>query len=171
MRTIILTGLAGAMLAGCATGGDPRLMTFGAQRSPDEFAILPTGPLQSPPDMAALPTPTPGGRNLVDPDPRADAVAALGGRVTAERTGAIPAADAALVRHAARGGAQEDIRETLAAEDLDHRRRNRGRLLERMFGVNVYHRAYRDQVLDRDAETERWRQACARTPGAPPRPE
>ncbi len=169
MRAFILTGLAAAMLAGCAADGDPRLMNIGAQRSPDEFAILPTEPLQSPPDFQTLPTPTPGGRNLVDPDPRAEAVAALGGRVSAERTGGIPAADAALVRHAARRGTQEDIRETLAAEDLEHRRRNRGRILERAFGVNVYNRAYQRQALDRHAELDRWRQAGARTPTAPPR--
>ena len=169
MRAIILTCLTAAMLAGCAASdGDPRLMNVGAQRSPDEFAILPTEPLQAPPNFTTLPTPTPGGRNLVDPDPRADAVAALGGRVSAERTGGIPQADAALVRHAARGGVQEDIRETLAAEDREHRRRNQGRLLERAFGVNVYHRAYRGQALDRHAELDRWRRAGARTPAAPP---
>lgn len=170
MRAIILTGLATALLAGCAArDGDPRLMNVGSSsRSPDEFSILPTQPLQAPPDFSNLPQPNPGGRNLVDPDPRAEAVAALGGNVAAERGAGIPAADSALVSHAARHGMQEDIRQTLAAEDRQHRERNRGRLLERAFGVNTYPRAYEDQALDRHAELERWRRAGARTPAAPP---
>ena len=46
---------------------------------PDEFAILPTKPLEMPEDMAALPDPTPGGSNRADATPEADAYAALGG--------------------------------------------------------------------------------------------
>lgn len=167
MRAFILTALATLLLAGCAGRDDePRLMNAASSsRSPDEFSILPTQPLQAPPDYSSLPQPSPGGRNLVDPDPRADAVAALGGNIAAVRgTGA----DAALVSHAARHGVQPDIRETLAAEDRQHRQRNRGRVLERLFGVNTYPRAYQDQVLDRHSELERWRRAGARTPAAPP---
>lgn len=170
MRAIILTALATVMLAGCASRDDePRLMNIGSSsRSPDEFSILPTQPLQAPPNFSDLPQPTPGGRNLVDPDPRAEAVAALGGNVSAERGAGVPAADSALVSHTARHGVQTDIRETLAAEDRQHRQRNRGRLLERVFGVNTYPRAYSDQALDRHGELERWRRAGARTPAAPP---
>ena len=169
MRAIILTALATLLLAGCASrDDDPQLMNVASSsRSPDEFSILPTRPLQAPPDYASLPQPDPGGRNLVDPDPRAEAVAALGGNVAAVRgTGA----DSALVSHAARHGVQEGIRETLAAEDRQHRQRNRGRVLERLFGVNTYPRAYQDQALDRHAELERWRRAGVRTPAAPPAP-
>lgn len=169
MRALILTALATALLAGCASrDDDPRLMNVSSSdRSPDEFSILPTQPLQAPPDYSNLPQPNPGGRNLVDPDPRADAVAALGGSATATRG---TAADSALISHATRHGVQEDIRQTLAAEDREHRQRNRGRILERAMGVNVYPRAYQDQALDRHAELERWRRAGARTPGAPPAP-
>lgn len=169
-RGVVVAGLALAMLGACSSRPDaPNLMNVAAaQRGPDEFAILPTQPLQAPPSFNTLPTPTPGGSNLVDPDPRAEAVSALGGRPSAERTGAIPASDAALFAHAARHGASGDIRETLAAEDLAFRQRRNGRILERLFGVNVYNRAYSDQALDRHAELERWRRAGARTPAAPP---
>ena len=61
------------------------------------------------------------------------------------------------------------IRQTLATEDLEFRRKNDGRLLERIFNVNVYFKAYRDYALDQYAELARWRKAGARTPSAPPR--
>ena len=171
-RALILGGMALALLAGCADRSDePRLMNLtSAQRGPDEFSILPTQPLQAPPDFRSLPTPTPGAANLVDTDPRGDAARALGGRPAALR-GAAPAADAALLARVGRHGTDPAIREQLAAEDLEHRRRNRGRPLERLFGANVYAQAYEGQLLDRDAELRRWRRAGARTPAAPPPPE
>jgi len=171
-RMIVLSGLALALLAGCGSrsGEAPRLMNIASsQRTPDEFSIIPTQPLQAPPDLRALPAPTPGARNLVDPDPRGDAARALGGRPQAA-TGAVPAADAALLARAGRFGADGSIRETLAAEDLEFRQRRRGRPLERLFGTNMYARAYEEQMLDRDAELRRWRAAGARTPSAPPPP-
>jgi len=169
-RTLALGGMALALLAGCGSRSDepPRLMNLtSAQRGPDEFSILPTQPLQAPPDFRTLPAPTPGRPNLVDADPRADAARALGGRAQAP-TGQVPAADGALLARAGRFGTDPAIRETLAAEDVQHRSRNRGRPLERLFGTNVYAQAYEDQLLDRDAELQRWRRAGARTPTAPP---
>lgn len=170
IRTGLLAALALTMLAACATHEREPILMHAAQshRGPDEFAVLPTRPLQAPPDFTTLPPPDPGGRNLVDPDPWADAYAALGGRAPAPG-GAVPAADAALLAHAGRYGIDPAIREQLAAEDLEFRRRHRGRLLERLFGVNIYHRAYgRAQGLDMYGELERWREAGRRTPAAPP---
>lgn len=169
-RGVVAAGLALSTLGACSSRPDaPILMNVAAsQRGPDEFSILPTQPLQAPASFSALPTPTPGGSNLVDPNPRAEAVAAMGGRLAAARSDGIPSNDAALYAHTARHGASGDIRETLAAEDLEFRQRNHGRILERLFGVNVYNRAYSDQALDRHAELERWRRAGARTPSAPP---
>lgn len=169
-RGFVVTALALAVLGGCASRSEnPILMhVASSQRGPDEFSILPTEPLQAPPDFSTLPPPTPGGSNLVDPDPRAEAVSALGGRPAALRSQGVPAADGALIAHAARHGVSGEIRDTLAAEDLAFRQRNRGRILERLFGVNVYHRAYSGQALDRHAELERWRVGGRRTPGAPP---
>lgn len=161
-----------ATLAGCSGRSDePRLMNLERGRDgPDEFAIVPTRPLEMPASFAELPSPTPGLRNRADPDPRAEAVAALGGNPAALGLAAVPAADAGLVSRATRFGIEPDIRDRLAAEDLEFRRRNTGRFLERVFGVNVYFRAYRPLALDRYAELERWRAAGVRTPSAPPDP-
>lgn len=60
------------------------------------------------------------------------------------------------------------IRGTLAAEDLEFRRKNDGRLLERVFNVNVYFDAYEPMSLDQHAELERWRAQGLLTPSAPP---
>jgi len=67
-----------------------------------------------------------------------------------------------------RYGVAASIRPELAADDLDYRRRNDGRLLERLFNVNVYFNAYEPQSLDQYAELARWRKAGARTVSAPP---
>ena len=153
-------------LAGCADREAPILMHAAASSDgPDEFSIVPTRPLSMPPNLSELPPPTPGGRNRVDPEPRADVARALGGDPGAT---AGPA-DPGLVAHASRFGRDSGIREQLAAEDLEIRRRNRGRLLERWFAVNVYHNAYRNMWLDKHAEQDRWRRAGIETPAAPPR--
>lgn len=164
---IILALAAAAMLAACGSDEDPILMNLRPQgNGPDEFAIVPPLPLQLPEDLAALPPPTPGGANLTDPNPRADAIIALGGTPQA---GGVPAGDAGLVSYASRNGVAADIRTTLAAEDLEFRRDNNGRVLERLFDVNVYFKAYRAQSLDQHAELAFWRSRGARTPSAPPR--
>ncbi|MFM2389451.1 MAG: hypothetical protein RLZZ437_1006 [Pseudomonadota bacterium] len=164
---IVLALTACAMLAACGNDDNPILMNLRPQgNGPDEFAILPPRPLQLPTDLAALPPPTPGGTNLTDPTPKEDAIIALGG--TPQAAGSIPAADAGLVTYASRGGVAPGIRATLAAEDLEFRRDNNGRVLERLFDVNVYFKAYRNQSLDQQAELAFWRSRGARTPSAPP---
>jgi hypothetical protein len=158
-----------AMLALAACGGDktPNLMNLrSSTNGPDEFGILPSKALELPEDLVSLPEPTLGGSNRTDPTPNADAIVALGGSPKA--AGGIPAGDSALVRYASRAGTAAGIRETLAAEDLEYRRKNDGRLLERIFNVNVYFKAYRKQSLDQQAELRRWRKAGRRTPSAPP---
>lgn len=174
-RTGILIGALTALtvLAACDGPENPILLNATSNtRSPDEFAILPTKPLQMPEDLAALPEPTPGGTNLTDPTPEADAVAALGGRPERLAQAGVPAADGAIVAAASRFGVAAGIRDQLAAEDLEFRRANNPRLLERLFNVNTYHRTYRDAglTIDRHAELRRWRAAGARTPAAPPDP-
>jgi hypothetical protein len=162
--------LAAVSLAGCG-GGDPTLMNIRSSRTPDEFSILPTKPLQLPEDVAALPEPTPGGTNITDPTPQADAVAALGGNpALVTRSGSVTR-DGGLVTYASRFGVNGQIRDVLAAEDLEFRSKNRGRPLERLFNINVYYKAYADQSLDQHLELERWRKAGARNVGAPPDPE
>ena len=95
-------------------------------------------------------------------------MAALGGKPgLLDRTG-IAAGNGGLVSYASRFGQSADIRQVLAAEDADYRRKHNGRLLERVFNVTVYFRAYAPMALDQYAELERWRAAGARNVGAPP---
>lgn len=158
-----------ATLAACSSSDTPELMNLRSSTAgPDEFGILPPKPLEMPEDIAGLPEPTPGGTNLTDQNPRADAIIALGGTPRASN-GAVPAADAALINHVSRYRVLADIRAILAAEDLEWRQRNNGRIMERLFNVNVYFDAYEAMTLDQFLELEKWRQAGVRTPSAPPR--
>lgn len=151
-------------LAGCGSDAAPELMNLQSTgNGPDEFAILPPKPLEMPETLAQLPVPTPGGVNRTDPTPEADAIVALGGRPGAGSN------DAALVAQATRMGVASGIRGQLATEDLEYRRKNDGRLLERVFNVNVYFRAYAPMSLDQHAELARWRRLGVATPSAPPR--
>lgn len=166
MRAIAVT-LTLLGLAACSS--NPQLMnTRAGLTSPDEFSILPTKPLTMPPDLAALPSPTPGGANLTDPTPEADAIAALGGNPAALSAQGIGAADGALVNHASRFGRDPAIRVTTAREDLQWRSRNSRRALEIIAGTDVYYRAYAPMTLDSWAEQERWRPTGVQLPAAPP---
>jgi Protein of unknown function (DUF3035) len=153
-------------LAACGDG-TPQLMNLRTGEGPDEFGIVPPKPLEMPESLSELPEPALGGSNRTDRNPEAEAVIALGGKPGA--AGGIPSGDSALYSHAARYGVESGIRSTLASEDLQWRRDNNGRILERLFNVNVYYKAYSDQRLDQQAELQRWRKLGLRTPSAPPR--
>lgn len=164
-KTIILVGMvcASMALSACDRNKTPQLLNIKSQEEgPDEFAVLPSKPLTLPDDYAALPAPTKGGKNRTDVTPLEDAVIALGGNPS----GGIR--DGGLVNHASRFGVSPGIRSALASEDLEYRRKNDGRLLERLFNVNVYFKAYRKQSLDQYAELERLRRLGVRTNSAPP---
>lgn len=166
---LTLTIMAGLGLAGCSN--DSRLMNLkSGQDGPDEFAILPTKPLSMPPDLALLPTPTPGGANITDPTPLGDAVGALGGNPTRLANNGVGAADGGLVSYASRYGVQPGIRGELAQADAEWRSKHSRRLLERLAQTSVYMRAYRPMTLGSNAELLRWRRAGAQTPSAPPPP-
>jgi hypothetical protein len=153
-------------LGGCS--GDQSLMNIQQPgKGPDEFGVLPLKPLEMPKSLAELPPPTPGGTNIADPTPLADAIVALGGRPDAAR-GGVPTADGTLGRYAGRYGVAPDIRQQLAAEDLEYRQDNQGRPLEKLFGLNVYFKAYKPYELDQYDELEYWRARGVRTESAPP---
>lgn len=153
-------------VAGCGGSSDPKLLNLAASNDgPDEFSILPTKPLQTPANYTQLPTPTPGGGNITDPTPAGDAIVALGGNPSGGEAGS-----AAMMNYTRRFGVAANIRTTLAREDLEWRRKNDGRLLERWFSVNVYFDAYEKMSLDQYKELERWRAAGRDTPSAPPNP-
>lgn len=166
----VLALAAATMLTLAACGdrtADPQLMNLRSSgNGPDEFAILPPKALELPEDLKTLPEPTLGGTNLTDPNPEADVAAALGGNLR-EGTG-IPAGDSALVNSASRYGRSASIRPELAAADLELRRDSKGRILERLFNVNVYFKAYSDVSLDQEAELRKWRRRGTRTVSAPP---
>ena len=167
MRRACVTVLVAVIaVAGCSRGDGPSLLNLDTEtETPDEFAILPTKPLQTPDNLASLPAPTPGGTNRADPTPEADAIAALGGRPEVLNRGP---EDAGLLTYAARFGSDLGIRQELAREDAAFRRDNYGRLLERSFNGNVYFEAYEDLQLDQRREMERYRAEGVRTHAAPP---
>jgi len=135
---------------------------------PDEFSIIPGKPLQSPESYAALPAPTPGGRNLTDQTPNADGIAALGGNPTALTETGIAPNEAGLVSYAARYGVTPGIRQTLAKEDLRIRQRHGKVNILHIGPTDDYANAYRKQWLDAFAEQRRMRRLGIATPSAPP---
>ncbi len=166
---IVTALLVAGSLAACGRDDAPQLMSsLSANLGPDEFGILPNKPLQEPASYSELPPPTPFGGNRADASPIADAVVLLGGNPAAVTLGEIPSSDRQLVRYTERYGLRDGIRSELAAEDLEYRGNNRGRVLERLFDVNVYFRAYEHMSLDQYAEVERFRAMGVRTPAPPP---
>lgn len=161
---------ASAVLLGACGPRDPDLLTFRQTgEGPDEFTVAPAKPLEDPPAQAALPPPTLGaGFNRADATPQADAIVALGGRENATTLDGVATGDAALLRHALRNGQDPAIRQTLAQEDAEFRRRNDGLILERLANSNLYFDSYRQQSLNQHAEMERLRARGVQTPGAPP---
>jgi len=153
------------LVAGCANVGLRDLQSTSS--GPDEFGLQPVAALQAPASYSELPTPTPGGVNLTDRSAVAEGIAALGGR-QGDPNGAIPASDGALVQHASRLGVTQGIRQELAESDAAFRKRKARLTQYRIVAVDRYNQAYKDQALDAQAEQNRWRNAGARTPSAPP---
>lgn len=169
MRTphaLIVLTLAAAV-AGCSQSSLRDLQPPG--QGPDEFSVLPVKPLTQPKDYAFLPAPTPGGGNLTDPTPKADAVVALGGNAAAlNPNAAIPASDGALVTASSRYGVPANTRQVVTQEDDEFRKR-RGRWTRlRLFPVDRYAQIYDRQAIDPYAQTNAARQRGIETPSAPP---
>ncbi|WP_298915508.1 DUF3035 domain-containing protein [uncultured Roseobacter sp.] len=164
MRRILALILITAALSACANKGLRDLRPN--SRGPDEFIIEPKATLETPDDLSALPTPTPGQSNRTDNDPLSDAVIALGGK-PAQSSG-IPASDGALVTAASRFGVSPSIRQDLAKADADFRRRQSRFTQFRLFPEDRYVQAYRREVLDAETVAGQWRRAGAKTPSYPP---
>lgn len=165
---ILTIGAMISILTACSGGHKPLHNMQGVDGGADEFNVLPTAPLEMPASYSALPTPTPGAPNRVDPTPNADAIAALGGRASALQTGGVPASDSALVSVAARNGVDPTIRQMLASEDAAYRRGLGRGLFGGLFGGNRYFATYAAMKLDAYAELARLRAAGVETPTAPP---
>lgn len=165
MRIVVLC-ISALALAACSGERTPLRDLRSFDRSPEEFGVLPSQPLDVDGALAleTLPEPTPGGANRTDLNPRDDAVVALGGN-PARRAGS---PDQSLIAAATRFGRDPDIRETLAREDEAYRDFNR------LFTLSIirqdnYSRIYEDQQLDPYAELRRFEARGVETPAAPPR--
>lgn len=167
---VLMIIVASLTLAGCSSQGLRDLRNQGD--GPDEFMIIPVKPLTVPDNVELLPAPTPGGANLVDPNPRADAVAALGGNPAAlTPTAGVPSSDVALVQHSSRYGVPSNIRETTNQADAEFRDRQSRMTRVRLFPVDRYSQAYQREAIDPFIENERFRRSGFGTPSAPPRYE
>lgn len=165
-RSIIALTFAVAA-AGCSDIGLRNLEPPGP--GPDEFSVLPVKPLTQPQDYAFLPAPTPGGANLTDPNPVADAVVALGGNSSALNPNtAVPSSDAALVTASSRYGVPSNTRQVVAQEDADYRKRQGRWTRLRLFPVDRYAQAYSRQAIDPYQQTEAFRRQGYETPSSPP---
>lgn len=169
-RLCLLTGTLAMALALTACGGGNNadgglLAGLRSGDPPDEFRVLPKKPLETPPNYADLPVPTPGGANLTDVAPLADAMAALGGRPGA---GGASASDRALLAATGAARANPAIRAVLAEEDGAFRSGNRGRVLERVLLRDRTRAVYGPMILDAEAEAERLRRLGVKVPAFPP---
>ncbi|KMK68789.1 DUF3035 domain-containing protein [Puniceibacterium sp. IMCC21224] len=165
----IMAILALAVLASC--GGYERDIGLRDLRTnrgtPEEFAIVPRKQLELPETLNQLPQPTPGAANRTDQTPLGDAVAALGGNPSRLTVASVSASDGALLSSAGRFGTQGNIREVLAEEDLEFRKR-RSIFTWKLFKEDEYNNAYRRERLDAGEELLRFRRLGVPTPSAPP---
>lgn len=166
-RGIIALTILTLALAGCSGNGKLSRIK-NTSNGPDEFTVLPTKPLQTPDTYNALPVPTPGAANLVDTNPTAEGIAALGGNPAATVPAGIGSGNAGLINHAQRHGTSPAIRQQLAAEDAETRRRY-GRV--NIFNIGPsddYTDAYKKQWLDSQSEKQRMQRSGIVTPSSPP---
>ena len=77
--------------------------------------------------------------------------------------------EAALINAASRNGVTANIRTITATEDADFRKRNKGKVLERWVGSDIYATRYRAQRLDEYAELLRLQKLGVKTPTAHPK--
>lgn len=167
MRLIAYALTAVTLLGACSTDGLRNLQSRG--NGPDQFAIVPAKPLETPDSLTALPQPTPGGFNRTGQRPLEDGIAALGGQATSPNA-AVPGRDAALVNHTSRFGREANIRGTLAESDAALRKRQ-GRLSSvRIFKQDEYALIYRRQALDPNEAARAYQRAGIPIPSTPPEP-
>ena len=157
------------ILGGCSSSGLVRFKNNSG--GPDEFLVMPVKPLTDPGSYSALPAPTPGGSNLADMNPLADAVVALGGRASALENQGVPSGDAALVSHASRYGVPSNIREDLAETDAKFRKRKTRSSRWRLFSKDRYGEAYKKAATNPFDETSWLRRNGINTPSSPPGPK
>ena len=161
---IILGFIVLSLGAGCTTNNEPSLMNLRSSgKGPNEFLVVPSGPLKQPKNYSELLLPTPGGVNRTDRNPGNEVIIALGGNEN------FSSRDPKLIEYVLRYGGDIDIRSILAKEDLVFREENDGLFLERMLKVNIYYKAYAEQSLDQYIELKRLNDLGVKTVSAPPK--
>lgn len=169
MRLPLAAILLAVLMTGAACSGKKGMHDLRSNSpGPDEFMVLPVEPLTAPKDYAVLPAPTPGGANLTDPHPQADAVAALGGNPAALNATGVPSSDGALVARASRYGVPQNIRTTVDTEDAKFRKQQKRLSSFRLFPVDRYQQAYRRQKINPFEQTDLFRSYGIATPSSPP---
>lgn len=168
----VAAALATLALAGCEVnsrgGGTTRQQLGLAAPPPDEFLVVSRRPLQRPPDMTALPAPDLGAPSRVEPDPQADARAALtGGAMRRDAAATAPSAgEAALLRAAGADQAEPDVRERIVAETPEPERRYG---LDSILGYEIVQDPAREaDRLQGAEEVERLRAEGLPAPALPP---
>ena len=162
---VLAVGLV-AGLAGCSDLGNP-MTAFSRPPPPDEFRVLARKPLQLPPS-ATLPVPQPGVTSPLEPDPQAEAVAALLGPgsapvATAAATAAattVPTPGEQLLLDAANASASDpNIRADLVTDQAE-REANEPYVAPTIFEVlGGDETADLSEAVDPDAEARRLREA------------
>lgn len=127
------------------------------QTAPDEFSVITKRPLEMPQDFSALPTPEPGKPSTRDPDPIADARAALSFQPVPAATGRVgtpvtpSASEAVLLSNV--GSVDPNIRSTLAAEKAEYDSEQDLYVLDRLFpSFREARGAVEPEAIDPEAE-------------------
>lgn len=142
-------------LAGCSRNtSDPELVFFKSKGAPDELTLVVYEPIAKPESLATLPPPGTT-RNIAEPNPKEDVLRLLGSTGRENTDGNIGDQDSDLLHYTQRMGAGSEIRGILAQEDLEFRRRNQAKPLEKLANINVYFAAYSFMALDSRAEYNR----------------
>lgn len=121
-RLLALAGAVVLTVSGCESVGNPVDILTGKRSKPDEFQVIARDELRLPGSLSpsALPTPVPGAVSPLDPDPQAEAIAALSGAGAPQpaRT-TISRGEAELLEAANANAADPAIRQQIATENVE----------------------------------------------------
>jgi hypothetical protein len=169
---ILAAGSALLALAACSVGSDGsgglRQSLGLAAPPPDEFLVVSRRPLEAPPDFNSLPQPRPGAPSRVDPDPEAEARAALLGEGGAGGAGGASASETAILSAAGAATLEPVDRAAIAAAAPPPERRFG---LDSFFGFEISQSGGDPDRLDSREEAERLRAQGVQPPAPPPAEE
>ncbi|MEL6678993.1 MAG: DUF3035 domain-containing protein [Pseudomonadota bacterium] len=150
------------VLSACADRGEGSnrglLERAGLSRGgPDEFLVIERRPLETPPELTALPPPQPGAQSRVDPRPD-EALARIFGGVEPSAVVAEPSVGQTALFERMGGNSTAGGRELITAEHEQRRRRASRELWALIFGDPLID-PYRGDRLIPQNEIERLREA------------